>query len=964
MPGPLAAAGAISNPTRYAALTMQGEQFTGMCTQRSPYRDALTAYLVKKFYGGSRFDSIWDGLNREISAKLTDVRRPGSAVYNSNTIPPINSYFSWKYIQNGTELIRVLADCTDGTIRDITAGQLSTLITKSAGAGKARFLNVGTELFIGDGVDQSKILTGAITWSAGATIAPGTLIATGAAPGTMQMALGGITMTIVATQNLSPSGYWIYFDPTAIPQNFANLNGASVTFSGLTTLTVLNGTTHTVTVVSSTLGILAIASTSHAAGPVVTDTGQGTTGSGVTGGSPPAFSGTQYAVTADNGQQWKNYGSAAENWGLPAPLKAFTATPMNGSRYWRPNTLLSLYYAVLDGSQNVQVVINYTVGSGGIYQTGMQYPVWTPSTAAVPNPQTIDGSSVWINCGPAGAWAASTAFNTFAAILDSNQNLQIVTNGGGGDSGGSAPTWATAIGTTTSDGALTWTCLGPGVALTTASVQYSFSTTGIDGTVSTAAPVLTIQGPILGKASILGSASYLQLAGAFVFDQQQAYLDIWRTPQGQSPLLLEDQIGIDYVYPGTTFTYNELGIPDTTVNGGGALSAFVQAPIAHANDVPPVGLTGPVFHLQRVWGFVGNAVYYSNGPDAAPSASNGNTGWPPLKRIAYQGNVIKLVPITVQNGGILVFTTSGVFIIVGTGTASNPFDSTKYCYKVNLAGYDALDVLGTEIFLMEANAKVSSLVIEYPFNPQSGYSEVGFLIGDQFKKVTTGGLNASLFTPASTYVSWNVQSSGETAMYVADGGGHWFRMSMVGQPENSGILWSPIASVAGGSSAVQSVETSPGVFDLLIGPASSGPVLKRDTTGAVYGDNGTTYSAWDAKGVNLLCSTGQWTEVAHISAKSAAVGARPIVSVLLGEIAPSVQRPWNVLDVTSPDPPDTPRSVSVYSDRYGLAQNGMADTGDCILTKFDYGSQAVADELLDWGIYASTEDERKEAAEK
>jgi hypothetical protein len=140
----------------------------------------------------------------------------------------------------------------------------------------------------------------------------------------------------------------------------------------------------------------------------------------------------------------------------------------------------------------------------------------------------------------------------------------------------------------------------------------------------------------------------------------------------------------------------------------------------------------------------------------------------------------------------------------------------------------------------------------------------------------------------------------------------------------------------------------------------------RDTTGTVWGDGSgnTAFDAWDAKGVNLLCSTGQWTEVAHISAKSTAVGARPVVSVILNEIEalPAQGRPWNVLEITGQDPARGQRSKSVFSDRYALAQNGVDDLGDCILTKFDYGSQTVGDELLDWGIFASTDEERKEEA--
>ena len=33
---------------------------------------------------------------------------------------------------------------------------------------------------------------------------------------------------------------------------------------------------------------------------------------------------------------------------------------------------------------------------------------------------------------------------------------------------------------------------------------------------------------------------------------------------------------------------------------------------------------------------------------------------------------------------------------------------------------------------------------------------------------------------------------------------------------------------------------------------------------------------------------------------------------------------------------------------------------DSVLTKFDYGSQAVADELLDFAIYGAKEEERKQ----
>jgi hypothetical protein len=79
MPGPLQAAGASPEPSEYAPLTMD-RYITGLWTQRSPLRDADVPYLYTKFYSASRFDSLIDGLNREVTSRLTIARRPGNVV--------------------------------------------------------------------------------------------------------------------------------------------------------------------------------------------------------------------------------------------------------------------------------------------------------------------------------------------------------------------------------------------------------------------------------------------------------------------------------------------------------------------------------------------------------------------------------------------------------------------------------------------------------------------------------------------------------------------------------------------------------------------------------------------------------------------------------------------------------------------------------------------------------------------
>lgn len=976
MTSPAQQAGAVSGQSKYAGVGMPARQFTGLITQAVPYSDAGVPYLVAKFYSGSRYDRIIDGLNREIGAKLSDVRSPGSSVWNANTFPEINSYFFWKYIQDGVEKIRVIVDGQDGTIYDATAGAKIAIATKPFMTPKARFLSVSNELFLylagqngASGIVQ-KLLAANRTWQATTSFVPGQLLVsgTGSGAGFVQMGLGGITMKIVASAS-DGTYVTLWVDPTSIPAQLPNLTGVSVTFSGLGAGAVLNATTEAVyKVVSTNQGIFQVAFASLMWDKTTeSSNASGTTGTGTSGGTQPAFSTTEYVVVADAGQQWKCYGSAlqqASSNDLFVP--GINIAPQNGSRFWQPNKTLGFNYAILDTGGNIQVAINFTGPPN--YTSGAQYPTW--ATAGVGNILlTYDGTIVWENFGMPGAWQAGTTFgdpsDIARIILDSNNNLQYVSGGAGGTSGGSVPTWATGIGTTTSDGALTWTCVGPGVVLSYQTLLYAVSWHSIDGTVSNPSNTVGVYGGILGKSPDMApqnplATPILSIGIGGTIDPQYDQTFIWRTAQGQATLVLEDQIPIvtDNT-SGLNGTYWELGIPDTSANGGPALNALITAPVNGSNTAAPGNMTAPAWNLTRQWGIVTNTVVWS--ATLGEVTGTAFTVFPGANVATFVAVPIRLIPTTVQGGGMIVLTTSGAKIILGTGTSDNPFYVTDYFSSVDVMGYDAVDVFNQTIYLMESNGKISSLAIQYPFNPNTGYVEVGFPIGDQFNMVTTGGLNAALFNPATAYLTWNMNRSGDTGMYVSDGAGHWFRMSMVSPPE-SGLLWSPLRTIVGGGSAVQSVEVVPGQKLLLIGPpAGGGPILARDITGTVYEDNGAEYPAWDVKGVILLCSTGQSAEIAHISTKSKAVGARPVLSILMNEIAESPERPWQVLDNPTDDPPLNKQSKSVYSDRYVLLdQSGVDATGDAMMVKFDYGDQNAADELLDWQFMEAVTNEREE----
>ena len=80
-------------------------------------------------------------------------------------------------------------------------------------------------------------------------------------------------------------------------------------------------------------------------------------------------------------------------------------------------------------------------------------------------------------------WTADNDYGARTRIIDSNGAVEIVTVGG--DSGATAPTWATIAGATTTDNEVTWTNLG---MLSSAALAATGGTSGIiiDNTVAPA----------------------------------------------------------------------------------------------------------------------------------------------------------------------------------------------------------------------------------------------------------------------------------------------------------------------------------------------------------------------------------------------------------------------------------------------------------------------------------------------
>jgi hypothetical protein len=138
---------------------------------------------------------------------------------------------------------------------------------------------------------------------------------------------------------------------------------------------------------------------------------------------------------------------------------------------WQASTAYTLGQEVLDTHFHIQVVI--TAGT-----SGTTTPVWSAARGTT----TTDGTVTWFSqglpaAGTLAGWVRLTHYPVGRRILDSNNNIEIVTtSNGSGNSGGTLPIWNTTVGGTTADAALTWTNIGPSAS---SSVPSAGGTSGI-----------------------------------------------------------------------------------------------------------------------------------------------------------------------------------------------------------------------------------------------------------------------------------------------------------------------------------------------------------------------------------------------------------------------------------------------------------------------------------------------------
>jgi hypothetical protein len=466
--------------------------------------------------------------------------------------------------------------------------------------------------------------------------------------------------------------------------------------------------------------------------------------------------------------------------------------------------------------------------------------------------------------------------------------------------------------------------LEPGVWLNTGAIApvstepayyayaYKNSVTGHVGSSSDRSAAITLSADFIAAVQGFGSA-----------DPQVDVIVLFRTAQGGSTLLEMDEIANPG--GGIPWTYFDQ-IPDTD------LDVEIEAPIAGANNPPPIGFLPSAYHLGRIWGFVGNRLIYSAGPDAL--IGSGSEAFPPNNYFLMPESLTKCRATSI---GLLINGTANMYIETGLGTADSPFiPPPTFQEGIGLLSYDAECVNGSTIYMMTSSRRVISL------DPGAGEVEVGFFIGDQFNEN---------FDPSTAYLTFHEGSSEDLALYVGDGSTGWFRMGILGAPE-SGNVWSPFREIVGGCGAIQSVEVSPGIKTLLIGANESGPILQRDYS--VNSDDGEPYAMNLIIGSVMLCQPGTEAEVEFMTLDSMKLGTPPTVGVLLSELSGYSDSPaFTMLRRNVSDPPLEPAPKTLYSDRYYLAQNQNNQTCRHLQLRIDWAAEDAANELLTHTIYGT-----------
>jgi hypothetical protein len=655
----------------------------------------------------------------------------------------------------------------------------------------------------------------------------------------------------------------------------------------------------------------------------------------------PIFGGTNAPGLGGGG----SYNSSTNTWtGAPLYTDVFTVNFPTAGVYPFEFDYDYWYHS----GQQFNVLCNGNVLISSSPVSGSTTPSWPGfSTSFAPNYATASeaaGNILWSNIGPTTdfAWAADKNFTLPNAIItDTNGYFEAPFRSG--FTASTKPTFNTGLYNLTNDNPnLIWINEGIASSLPSGTIstfnggwEYAIALVNtLDNTVSNCGPPSTATGNFVSLASV-NLAPGDGLPPLDSIDPQVDYVAIFRTVDGGSTPFLIPGDSTTYTLPLSDYITN--GYTDDTPDN--ELNNLISGAIAGENTPPLPGAINLTYHLNRIWYSIGNVVYWTTGP--ATPVGNGINGTSPLNFDSLPSLIKRIVP---TSSGVLIFTVSDIYIIQGNGTSGNPIQSALPLIPgVGLLSYNALDMNGPTIGFFTTDNQFIIL------DPSSGVSYVGFPIGDQLR--LNNGNPGQSWNPSNVYVTWHVEGE-DQGWYLCDGVNGFYRLMSTPAPE-TGYTWSPFAAITGGCKAVQSVEVSPGVHRLLIGPYTSGNILKRDLS--VFTDNGTPYNAWAMVGSAVLTQPGQVAEILFIATDAVKVGTPLQLGILVDDALPYYTGPIDMLQNYVEDPPNLKHSRSFWSQRFYLddAREEASAMRHCQIKVQFNPNDIVQNELLTMTLFGS-----------
>lgn len=605
-------------------------------------------------------------------------------------------------------------------------------------------------------------------------------------------------------------------------------------------------------------------------------------------GSPPTFPTGVGAITVDGSVRWQNQGPAfwqsSHNYVVGNAVKVTY------------NYTTTTYQWTSDGHGGfIQVPVQTQVTATSFFQvitagmSGLNPPAWNNGVGVI----TKEASGLtWRNLGNVTLYpGASQKISIAPTILDPNGFLQNPTNQG--QSGAAPPaTWGATLGALTVDNSETWINGGAYATAATAPWQWAYSgKNSITGMISNASPVNIPFTPSVNNAPIIQGAG---------MDAPWDTIVLWRTAAGGSTLLYDDEF--PNPGPGQVWIYTDTNLDPggAPTAGQGMLNQLITAPINNTSDPPPADFVPQAYYLGRIFGYSLNLLRWTGGPDTV--TGNGNTTMPPVNQFRLPSKGVLCWPTSV---GLICFTTTDIWALLGQGTDASPFYVVNFQQGIGMASQDAFGVNGSTAYAMLTSHQVVSI------DPGAGELEIGFPIADLFDNV---------MNPSQVYITWHQGRSADTALYVANGTQFWYRMSAVSAPE-SGNVWSPVATIQapGKVRAMASIEITPGEKKLILGPNVDGnPILMRDSS--VHTDNGVAYSPLLICAPVTLAQPGSTAGMQFVVTEEKLLdGASPCtVSMLFDEFLDFTHigmADLRALRNITNDPPNLPKQKSVRTQR-------------------------------------------------